>query len=96
MSTETNRRTEPQLPPQLNQTRRSTKFQSSTDTKNPAKLVCELVKGNLTATQNKQIILLSVAHLNYCTSPYKKFTDRLFDTGFTELEMLIPFMETLT
>lgn len=96
MSTEINRSTEPHLPPQFNQRWKRTKFQSSTGSKNPAKLVRQFVKGNLTATQNKQIILLSLAHLNSCTSPYKKPTDRLFDTGFAELEMLTPFMETLT
>lgn len=74
------------MPTQFNQTWRRTKFLSSTDSKNPAKLEREFIKGNLTATQNKQIILLSVAHLNSCTSPYKKLTDRPLDTGFAETD----------
>lgn len=63
--------------------------------KKPCQIGREFVKGNLTA-KNKRIILLSVAQLNSCTSPYKKLTDRLSDTDFTELEILVPFMETLT
>lgn len=46
--------------------------------KKPARLAQKFAEGNVTATQKKQIILLSVAHLNSCTSPDEQLTDRLF------------------